>query len=185
MKTRTLACLCIIGLIAVAYVASVSAAAMTLTLPQIEGAAGSTVAVPIEVAGAEKVGALQFEVVYDPAVLEAQGAQAGALASDSMVEVKTDKPGRLFIALITTNSISGSGTVATASFRVIGDTGKTTTLEPAAAAAWEGITHREVLITPVAGQVTVTAAAVRWWPLAVVSAVMLAVLVLAMRKKRA
>jgi len=36
MKTRTLACLCIIGFLAVAYVASVSAAAMTLTLPQIE-----------------------------------------------------------------------------------------------------------------------------------------------------
>ena len=103
MKTKTLSCLFVLGLLTVACVVSLSAAAMTLKLPQMEGAAGSTVEVPIDVAGAEKVGALQFEIVYDSTVLEAQGAKAGSLASDSLVEAKTDKPGRLFIALVTTS----------------------------------------------------------------------------------
>ena len=168
----------------VALVASLSAATMTLRMPQVEGAAGSTVDVAIEVANAEKVGALQFEVVYDSSVLEAQSAKAGALASDSLIEVKTDKPGRLFIALVTTNGINGSGTVATASFRVIGEVGKTTSLEPAAAAAWEGITHREVLIAPVVGQMTVVGATFRWWLWVVVAAGILALLALAMRTRK-
>jgi len=184
VKNRALSCLVVLGLTTVAFAVSVRAATMTLKLPQMEGATGSTVDVPIDVAGAEKVGALQFEIVYDSTVLEAEGATAGSLASDSLVEVKTDKPGRLFIALVTTNSINGSGTVATARFNVIGEVGKTTTLEPAAAAAWEGINHREVLITPVVGQITVTGAATKWWLWVAIAVGILALLALVVRRRK-
>jgi hypothetical protein len=168
----------------VALVASLYAAAMTLRLPTVEGASGATVDVAIDVAGAEKVGALQFEVVYDPAVLTAESARAGALATDALIEVKTDRPGRLFIALVTTNSINGSGTVAIASFRVIGAPGKSTTLEPAAAQAWEGITHREVLVTPAPGRLTVTERPFPWLWILIGVAVVLLVAILLKRRSR-
>ena len=148
--------------IVLALGASMSPPPMTLRLPQIQRPAGDTVDVAIEVMGAEKVGALQFEVIYDSSVLTAASARAGALAGGAVIEVKTDKPGRLFIALVTTNGINGTGTVATATFKVIGAPGNVTPLEPFAAQAWEGLTHREVLITPVAGQLTVTKPRLLW-----------------------
>lgn len=172
-----------LAFIVVVVAASLSASTMTLSLPQLQGASGSTINVPIDVAGAEKVGALQFEVLYDTSVLTAESARAGALATDALVEVKTDKPGRLFIALVTTNSISGSGTVATASFKVIGAPGAATPLEPTAAQAWEGITHREVLINPVIGQFTVIEPGFPWLWIVVGLAVLVILLLIVTRRK--
>lgn len=45
-------------------------ATITLTLPNLEGAAGKEVAVPISVTGAKGLSALYVRVTYDPAVLE-------------------------------------------------------------------------------------------------------------------
>ena len=185
MKTMTLRFKTYVAaFFALAVAASLSASTMTLRLPDTQAGTGSTVNVPIEVAGAEKVGALQFDVIYDSSVLTAEGAKAGPLAENALIEVKTDKPGRLFIALVTTDGINGSGTVATASFKVIGAPGKSTPLEPAAAQAWEGITHREVLITPQAGKLTVTEPAFPWLWIVIGLAVVILLILIAWRRRR-
>jgi hypothetical protein len=179
----------IVSFLIVAVIASLSAsAAMTLRLPQMEGAAGSTVDVAINVEGAEKIGALQFDVNYDSTVLTAESASPGALATGALIEVRTDKPGRLFIALVTTESISGNGTVVTAKFKVIGAPGKVTPLEPARAQAWDGNTQREVLIAPAAGQLTVIEQGLPWlWILAGIAVllILLVVFIVARRRSRA
>src|ERR1043165_4681165 len=179
MKPLTiLKCLCAAGLLALALPLSLFAQTMTLRLSEAKGASGSTLEVPIDVAGASKVGALQFELVYNQAILAAESARAGALASDSLIEVRRDIPGRLFIALITTSGINGNGTVATASFRVTGMPGQSTSLTPDSGKAWEGITHHEVLITPVSGVLTVTGPAFPWLWIVIALAILLILLII-------
>jgi len=175
---------CIAGILALVSATSLSAQTMTLRVPAVTGAAGSTVEVPIEVAGASKVGALQFELVYNPQLLTAETAKAGALASNSLFDVKTDRPGRLFIALITTEGVNGTGTVATASFKITGMKGQSTSLAPGSAQAWEGITHHEVLVTPVAGMLTITGSFPWHWILIAVAVVALLLAFIIWRRSR-
>jgi hypothetical protein len=164
--------------LALMLTASLSAQTMTLRVGALNAASGSTVNVPIDVAGASKVGALQFELLYNPELLTAETASAGALASNSLFDVKTDRPGRLFIALITTDGINGDGTVATASFKVTGMPGAMVSLTPDSALAWEGITHREVLVTPMAGVLTITGPGFPWlWILVALAVLLLLLLV--------
>jgi hypothetical protein len=176
---------CVTGIVVLAITTSLSAQTMTLRVPAVAAASGATVDVPIEVAGASKVGALQFEIVYNPELLTAVTARAGALASNSLFDVKTDRPGRLDIGLITTDGVNGSGTLATASFKVTGRSGVTTSLTPGSARAWEGITHHEVLVTPVAGVLTITGAFPWHWILIAVAVVaLLLAFILWRRSKR-
>ncbi|MBL7062023.1 MAG: hypothetical protein ISS54_04735 [Dehalococcoidia bacterium] len=48
--------------------------------------------VPVNANGASNVGSLEFELVYDPAVLEATGVEKGTLAGNAMMESSVDRP---------------------------------------------------------------------------------------------
>lgn len=77
------------------------------------------VAIPINLKGANNVGSLHIELVYDPAILSAAGVEAGQLAGNAVVESSLETPGRVIVGVIDAMGVSGDGPVATVSFEVL------------------------------------------------------------------
>lgn len=86
-----------------------SAAAMTLMASATSGSAGREVDVPIAVRKSSNLGALEFELRYDPEVLDVREAVAGPLLSGAMLSSNVTEPGRLVVALASGESIQGDG----------------------------------------------------------------------------
>jgi len=92
------------------------------------GALPDEVEVPINGRGASNVGALEFWLVYEPAVLEVTKVEPGRLASNALFESSTKIPGSVWAALVDANGISGDGPLVVISFRVLGDGDTTSSL---------------------------------------------------------
>jgi hypothetical protein len=161
------------------------AAAVGITVPNVKASSGSQVKVPITVAGAPAMGALQLVMTYDATVLEPQSATKGKLVSDnSSVETST-QPGRFAITLLTTDSINGDGEVLVAQFKVLGKKGAKSTLGLDRVAAWQGDVNRfDIKMAPTSGEFEVGGGGgFPWWIIAViVAAVVVAYFVMRRRQ---
>ena len=131
---------------------STMAASATLSIPAVKGAAGSTATVPIIVRSAEGLGALQFELAYDPLVAEPTAAEPGELVS-GLVDFNVIAPGRARVAMATNQAVSGDGEIIVLSFAVRG--GKETRLTFHEVRAWEQATSHEMMVTAEPGTLTV------------------------------
>lgn len=139
------------------------AASLTMRLPSLEATAGGTVDVPIDVAGASGIGALQLELIYDPAVIKPDTVTRGALTGgNALFDFNPDNAGRLIIGLATLEDIKGDGVLATARFKVVGQAGQVSALGIEKAEAWEGASHQSVLIKTEAGKLTVKGGLPGW-----------------------
>jgi hypothetical protein len=159
------------GLLLVVWLASLlcglsqpALAALSLRLPTVEARSGGTVDVPISVAGASGIGAIQFEVVFDPAIVTTDTVTRGPLAAGALIEFNPNKPGRLFVALATLEDINGDGVFVTARFKVTGKAGQGSTLAMENAEAWEGKSHLPVVLKTEAGNLKVVGG-LPWWSL--------------------
>lgn len=87
--------------------------------------------IPINTVNASNVGSLEFEVVYDPTVLKAEGVEKGKLADDAMIDFSTTRSGRVWVAIVDSNGLNGNGSLAVVSFSNVGQatTGTTFTLQ--------------------------------------------------------
>jgi hypothetical protein len=160
-------------------VVTVNAATMTLRVASVEGERDSVVSVPISATGVVNVGALQFDLVYDPQVLRADTVTRGTPGGNALVDFNASVPGRLRIGMVTTEGIGSDGTIANASFQLTGDAGASTSLTIENARAWDTPAHLEVLVSAEAGRVSVVAASPPWLVIgAVIGLVALAFLVL-------
>jgi len=163
-------------------------ASVTVSAPTVEAQAGGTVDVPIQLAGAQGLGAVHVELVYDPSVLTAESVTKGALAgNNALVESNLKQAGRAIIGVVTLDGISGDGTLATVRFQVKGDAGAKSALNFENNQAWERESHAEVLVTSQPGQVTI-AAGLPTWLLpglgALVVLVLLAILLFVLLRRR-
>jgi len=86
------------------------------------GGAGSS-AIPINLTGANDVGSLHIEMVYDPAIIEVTAVKAGKLAQNAVVDSNIGTPGRAIIGIVSSNGIAGTGAVANVSFKAKAKTG--------------------------------------------------------------
>ncbi len=139
---------------------------VTLSVPTLTAAANSAVDIPITAAGANGIGAMHIELVYDPAVLTWESVTAGALAQGSLIDAGAETPGRLVIALATVNSLNGAGQLAVARFKVVGAGGQTTALALEKTTAWEGTHYREIQVVTQPGKLTVNSPLPLWLILA-------------------
>jgi hypothetical protein len=140
------------------------AASLTMRAPSLEATAGSSVDVPIDVAGASGIGALHLEVTYDPAVIKPDTVTRGALAGgNSLIDFNPDNPGRLIIGIATLDDIKGDGVLATARFKVVGEAGQSSPLGIERGEAWEGASRQSVLVKTEAGKLTVKGGLPGWW----------------------
>jgi hypothetical protein len=125
---------------------------MTLKLPEASGATGSEVKVPVDIEGSKGCGALQFNVTYDPAVLEAKGVEEGGVLSGAMLTCNVAAPGVLKVAVIAQQPLSGDGTLAVVTFRVVG--GGNCPLGIDGPRAWEHASNLEMQVAVAPGQFT-------------------------------
>ena len=134
---------------------------------------GSTVTVPINVAGALDIGAMTITLTYDSSLLSATGVSKGTITSDALLitEGTIDSSGgisdadnetvwnygaiigditdnRVNISMISTDGFSGDGTIATITFGVVGSGYTSLTLTEVLAnktATCEPCTNEEVV----------------------------------------
>ena len=190
MKTQPiLRLLGLVSLIALlAFAQTVLAATVTLRVASVEGAPNSTVDVPINIEGAKGIGAVQFDLLYDPAVVKAQSITRGPVAGDNaLLESNVIQPGRMRAVFATTDGMKGDGVFATARFTVIGNTGQSSALTLESSRAWEPITHIEALVKTEPGKVTVAADYTLWLLIAaicLVSLLLMAIIVVWLLSRR-
>ena len=82
-------------------------------------AAPQVVQVPINLKGAYQVGSLEFVLNYEPSLLEVTGVAKGDLAGDAIIESLVSTPGKVWIAMIAAGGVTGDGSVAVVSFRLL------------------------------------------------------------------
>ena len=132
-----------------------SAAAISLKVAAIKGG-GASVVVPITTDKCEGMGALQFDLIYDPAIAEPESVDAGAALSNALIEFKIKSPGRLGVALISSEAVTESGELLKIKFKPIPKAAGATTLEIEGQLAWDHKNNLEMLITTAPGSLTLT-----------------------------
>ncbi len=162
MKTYKffIALLCLLA--AFAFVATIHASAMTLRVATLDAEEGGTVQVPLNINGATNLGALQFNVRYDPQVLQIDTVTRGALVANGLVDSNASESGKLRVGVVTTDAMNGDGVIANANFKVIGRAGTSSVLTIENARAWETPSHLEILVNVQGGRVSVIAASPPW-----------------------
>lgn len=181
MKTKpTFRLLGLVSLVAlIVFAQTVLAATLTLRLASVQGAPNSTIDVPINIEGAKGIGAVQFDLVYDPSILKAQSITRGPAAGDNaLLESNVIQPGRMRAVYAATDGIKSDGVFATARFVVTGNSGQSSALTLESSRAWEPITHIEALVNTEAGKVTVAADYTLWLLLGAICVVSLLLMAL-------
>ncbi|MBL7222886.1 MAG: hypothetical protein ISS72_03440 [Candidatus Brocadiae bacterium] len=168
------------------------ASSVTLVVGSVEGASGSKAEVPINIRAAQQLGALQMELVYDPAILDAPTVEKGSMPQEITVGHNVVSPGRLRVVMNAParESISGDGTLLKAIFTVKGQGGQHCELRLEQVQAWDNTKPDappyEMLVTVEPGKFTVGGGGV---PVALIAAiggglvVLLTVIVVAAKRK--
>lgn len=99
----------VIGAVAVCLQAPLASAdAISLAFPEEAFAApGAEVLVPLRTEGARGMGALQFEIRFDPGIVEAAGVAAGTGMPPMLIEYHVVSPGCLRVALAGNEAMDG------------------------------------------------------------------------------
>lgn len=108
---------------------NLGAAGMTLQAPQRFVTEGDTVLLPIWLVNAQNLANLNFELRYDPSVLQLAGdTNKGNLLDNTLFKSNPNQAGNVLVGLAQTSPLSGTGTVMNIPFRVIGKPGDFTPL---------------------------------------------------------
>lgn len=179
-RHRFTACLFVLVLLTLLVMHTALAASVTVSAPAVEAQAGETVEIPLQLKGAQGLGAIHLELSYDPQVLSAESVTRGALAgSNALLESNLDQPGQVVVGVVSLDGISGDGIIATVQVKAVGVAGASSALTFANNQAWERESHAEVLVNSEAGQVSIAAGLPSWLvPLLAALAVGVVVLIL-------
>ncbi len=110
-----------------------TADSINVSVPSLAASAGSVVTVPLRIdnLAGRSVGAYQFDIEYDPAVIAPSTIAAdlaGTLSSNLSVVFNTPEPGRLKVAVYGAFPATGDGTYVNLQFQAIGGAGSSTPL---------------------------------------------------------
>ena len=108
-------------------------ALVTVTLPSLKAGQNQVITIPValKLVGTTAIQAYQFDLMYDPSVLQLDVTAvdtSGTLSSGLAVVTNGLQPGQLRLAVYGANSISSSGTLLNIKFRVIGAIGSSSNL---------------------------------------------------------
>lgn len=87
------------------------------------GVKGAFVKVPIDVAGASRIGSMDIALAYDPSVLRATWVGKGDLTANALLQGNAKPLGKVLIGMADPGGITGNGSVATVEFEVLGEAG--------------------------------------------------------------
>lgn len=120
-KSRILAAIIILSLMATLTGAAMSSNSMTVSVTYQDGAEiGDTLDVQVEVSGADATCAVQFALGYNDSVLDCLSITTGSALSGMMSATNPDASDGARIAAASATGIDINGVVATLQFRVIG-----------------------------------------------------------------
>lgn len=120
-KSRILAAIIILSLMATLTGAAMSSNSMTVSVAYQDGAEiGDTLDVQVEVSGADATCAVQFALGYNDSVLDCLSITTGSALSGMMSATNPDASDGARIAAASATGIDINGVVATLQFRVIG-----------------------------------------------------------------
>ncbi|MDD5313113.1 MAG: cohesin domain-containing protein [Dehalococcoidia bacterium] len=75
--------------------------------------------IPVNIKGANDVGCLHFEIIYDPVSYRAVDVARGDSFKDIMLEYDADSPGHIVVGVISSSVITGDGAIATVALQTI------------------------------------------------------------------
>ena len=152
---RQLACLTLLLTTATAAWAE----SFKLSLADTQAAAAATFDVVIRVADAGEIGAMQFDLHYDPAVLRVAKAVPGDLLkkAGAALESNDGEPGKLRLGWASSKGVSGDGELIKLRFVAGVKAGAKSPLEFKDVRAWQSKTSLELLADAQHGSVTLTA----------------------------
>ena len=94
------------------------------------GTNGQDIAVTIEATSMSNVGSLQLNLIYDKNVITASSATTGGMTSGSLFASNIDNvAGKVSLGWVSTTGISGTGTLVTIKFHVVGSRGAKSPLD--------------------------------------------------------
>ncbi len=132
-----------------------SAATVSLKIDTTEGS-GASIDVPITTKECEGLGALQFDLTYDPAIVDVESVDAGSGLSNGLVEFQVKAPGLLGVALISSVPVNGPGELLKVRFKPLTPEGSSTDLAITSETAWDYENNLEMLVTTEAGSLNLT-----------------------------
>ncbi len=128
--------------------------ALEVVLPQLEVNASQSVMGVVKVNKAANVGALQFGMEFDPAVMRIVSVEAGELLPNAMVEFNT-AGSVCSVALVSAEPISGSGNLVQVTIEAIGSSQAHSALTVRDPQAWDGISNAPLAVTAQEGAVRI------------------------------
>jgi cohesin domain-containing protein/zinc ribbon protein len=133
----------------------VSAASLSLKVETVDGS-GESIDLPIMALKCEGMGALQFVLTYDAAVVEAESAEAGSGLPNGMVEFNIQTPGQIGIALVSSEPLSIAGELVKVRFKLVSPKGGHSDVKIAREVAWTYDKGLEMLVTTKPGSVSMS-----------------------------
>lgn len=130
------------------------ASAVNLSVQSQTVASGGTATVPIAIAGASSIGAMDLTVTYDPAVLSFVEAKPGALSTNGMVQANGTTPGTVRVAFVDPAGVSGDGVILTLAFKATGANGASSAIGLASRGVYN-LDRVDVPVTTQGGTVTI------------------------------
>jgi hypothetical protein len=145
------------GLVLLMIVAGSVRAEGVLSLESTSGAAGGNAAVKISQKGAKGTGALDIEISFKPESLEFVKAESAEVADNAMIEANAISPGRIKIAMMDLDGLSGDGAVMSLHFKIKAADGQTVPIKIVSARANHFDALVEIPLKTEDGQLKVTA----------------------------
>lgn len=143
------------GMLLGTLLSGASAASVSLKVNTLESAE-SNMTVPILATQCEGLGALQFTLIYDPAVVEPVSVESGGNLTDGMTEFSIIAPGRLGIAIVSGTPVNKTGELLKVIFKRVKTDEATTDLTITDAKAWDYTNNMEMLVSTEPGTLTLT-----------------------------
>ncbi len=172
-------------LLACLLAATASAAPVGLGFEAKSGPGGGSVEIPVVADGAVGLGAIQFDVVYDAAVLELTAVAAGGLLPGAMLDWNVVEPGRARLAAAMSQAVTqAGGPLVILTFTVMDGDDTTVPLSLHEVLAWEYERSLEMSVAPRAGSFTRTGTSVLLWVAAAAALVLVAVAVAFVARRR-
>jgi hypothetical protein len=107
--------------------------------------------VPINITGANNIGSLHFELIYDRETLTPISVQRGTLTGDALFSYSIDTPGDVIVGMVSSKGISGDGPLATIIFRTTGKGKANQVLSVENTAAYDSNSLQEIISSTISG----------------------------------
>lgn len=143
-----------IGLLGAMLSSAVSAQTVRLDLSVEPGSteAGAVAKIPVRFNSPVGIGAAQFDLVFDPAVLKFKGVENGSQLPSGLVESNQVQPGRVRVALVSNEEIKGTGVLLLAEFEMTAGPEASTSVNLESARGWDLANNLPVIVGAQAGE---------------------------------